>query len=180
MFEKATQFNNELGSREPVKSFEESCPLAYHLGLPGLQFIEVRGDPENEGAFHLILWKTEDEVLRARQLSPREIRHLEHGYEHLNTFFDGLRGALSLSERVLGKGWIDVTDVADLFRQVINRYDLNREGSGIRDETLEDPSIMILRYIVDGLEDAGEMLIVGKAMVTSLNQSLPPAQSRGD
>jgi hypothetical protein len=80
----------------------------------------------------------------------------------------------------LGKGWIDVTDVADLFRQVINRYDLNREGSGTRDETLEDPSIMILRYIVDGLEDGGEMLIVGKAMVTSLNESLPPAQFRRD
>jgi hypothetical protein len=180
MFEKATRLKLQSGTREPVESFEGSCPLAYQIGLPGLQSIEVRGDPEHEGAFQLILWKTEDEVLRVRQLSSREIRHLEHGYEHLNTFFGGLRGALSLSERVLGKGWIDVTDVADLFRQVINRYDLNREGSGIRDETLEDPSIMILRYIVDGLEDGGEMLIVGKAMVTSLNESLPPAQFRRD
>ena len=176
MFERATQFNPESRTREPVESFEGSCPLAYQIGLPGLQSIEVREDPDNKGAFLLVLWKTEDELLRVRQLSPREIHHLEHGYEHLNTFFGAIRGTLSVSERVLGKGWIDVTDVADLFRQVINRYDQSREGTGTRDQTLEGPSIMLLRYIVDGLEDAGEMLIVGNAIATSLNESLPPPQ----
>lgn len=157
---------------------ESGVPFSYEIGLPGLDRVEVRKDSENEGRFLFVLLKGKDDVLSQRPLSQRELQSLPEAYDHLNNFFGGIRAALNLSEAFLQRGLGDVTDIADLLQGVIERHDTFREKSKIPDSSPEDPSIMLLRLIVDGLNDAAEMLLVTKAL-TKVQQDAIPAPQHG-
>ena len=178
MFDRTIRRETALGQEGSVQLPKSDCSFSYKIGLPGLDRVEVRKDPENEDRFLFILLKSEDDVLSQRPLSKREMSHLQHGYDHLNNFFGGIRAALNLSEAFLQRGLGDVTDFADLLQGVIERHDTFREKSKIPDSSPEDPSIMLLRLIVDGLNDAAEMLLVTKAL-TKVQQDAIPAPQHG-
>jgi hypothetical protein len=172
----ATRFNEETRQREPVPEFNGECPVAYHIGLSGLECIEIQ---RTESGYVFLYWQSPGVLLRSRPLSQREIDYLEHANTHVDNYFRILAAALGVSELLFSRARFDAGLLASAIRGIVGVHDAHLRAMRIFIPMMpSDPFIEMLRLLVDRVEDIVEMSAIGEALALQNKQTLPSPQGK--
>lgn len=173
MFCQATILDPATGRRALRADFSGDCPVAYHIGLPGLECIEIQRNPDSSG-FVFLYWNEGGQLLRSRPLSQTEVAHFDRAHDHVDSYFRVLGAALGLSEHIAARVRCDAGKMADAMRRAINAHDRVRS---IVPLTPRDPHIDLLRALVDRVEDLYEMAAVGGSLAARSREAIPRPQA---
>lgn len=173
MFYQATFLDPVTGKRGLRPDFTGDCPVAYHIGLPGLECIEIQRSPDSSG-YAFLYWNEEGKLLRSRPLSQAEISHFDRAHDHVDSYFRVLGAALGLSEHLASRARCDAGRMADAMRRAITAHDRLRAMIPM---TPRDPHVDLLRALVDRVEDLYEMAAVGGSLAAKSRESIPRPQA---
>lgn len=172
MFYQATFLDSVSGKRTVRPDFFGDCPAAYHIGLPGLECIEIQRSPDSS-EYAFLYWNQESELMRSRPLSQAEVDHLDRAEDHVDSYFRVLAAALGFSEHLATRVRCDAVRMADAMRRAIAAHDRVR---GMFPRAPRDPHIDLLRVLVDRVEDLYEMAAVGGSLAARSREAIPRPQ----
>ena len=173
-FSIGSRYDPEDRRRHILPGFEDRCLVAYHIGLPNLECIEVQRD---ENSYYFLFWENSSVLTQARLLSNSEVEYLEHSYTHVDRYFEVLGSALGFSSAVFKRARMDASYLAGVLDGIITAHDWHYSlALPIAPLLGPDPLVERLRLLKDRIWDIVEMAAISDALAVGTRDTLPPSQ----